>query len=98
MSSRIKIGLWVYGAFSVTSFTWATYNDGKSALLIHRTNARPFGDTTLTTNEWDAVKNGCIDNMVVNFCTAALPFGFLTNIMPSVVIYMNPETAYQSKY
>ncbi len=88
LSKTKKIGLGVYALCAAFGFMFATYNDGRDE-LIKRRDCR---DVYPKIKDWDGVKYACTSNIFTNlFESIVFPFTFASNIMPKIVIWLNPE-------
>jgi hypothetical protein len=78
-----------YGLLSIVNFGVSSYMDGKNALLTYRKNGFFYE------NEFDAVSKGCkrrgLDNFIISI---VLPYTVISNIVPVIVIKMNPDLKY----
>ncbi|MCZ6910747.1 MAG: hypothetical protein O7C56_07520 [Rickettsia endosymbiont of Ixodes persulcatus] len=108
MSTKQKIGLGAYGFCVTSSFLVATYNDGKDELLKSRTVHNKYINDPETRYsykyindpetryrlDWEAVRKGCSDKPFVNFWESVIfPFTLISNVMPRLVIALNPIPA-----
>ncbi len=88
LSDPKKYGLVVYSAFAIFGFLFATYNDGKEELLKRRADRQKLAKN----GDWIGIKNACVGNMFWNFFESVIfPYTVASNIMPKVVLLLNPE-------
>ena len=83
-----KTGFWIYIGFVTLSFISSTWNDGKRGLREHRKIKTSDPD-----DDFDATWKGCRKNMWDNFFDGVFfPWTTLTNILPFMILKMNPRT------
>jgi len=86
--------IYVYMGAATVSLGVATYNDGKVALMSYRQDRKDAARLNLREekNEFGAVYKGCRANGWGNFASACVwPKDLFSNIMPSVVLLLNPD-------
>ena len=85
---------WLIGGYSglaVSNFMFVTYNDGKRSLMQYRKD-RNKANFPIKDTEWDAVYDGCNENLLDNFWSSTFfPFSTVSNVMPHLVMLFNPE-------
>jgi hypothetical protein len=85
MSPMRKVCVAVYGVFALGSFCTYTYNDGKKALVEFSSTNYSNAD-----EEWICVKEACQENLFYNFwCSIVFPATFISNVFPSLVLWLN---------
>lgn len=78
--------LYTYLACTLLSFSAATYNDGKKALLEHRKNNGNESE------DFKVTLRGCKYNMGENFWDSIIfPWHLTANVFPYAVMWMNPR-------
>ncbi len=88
LSDPKKIGLAIYSTCAVLGFLFATYNDGKEELGKRRNDRQKMPKN----GDWIGIKNACVGNMFWNFFESVIfPYTVASNIMPKVVLLLNPE-------
>ncbi len=88
LSRTKKIGCGIYALFATLGFMFATYNDGREELIKRRSRR----DVCLKEKDWQYVKDACTNNIFTNiFESIVFPFTFASNIMPKIVMWLNPE-------
>lgn len=92
MGRGTKCALAAYGAFALSYYMFASYNDGKEALLTYRQNP----DASQYADEWIAVRSGCSEHAWDHFVSSIIfPWKALSSVAPSVVLWMNPRVDQQ---
>lgn len=79
-----KRALIAHNLLALSSFAFATYNDGIGELRQHRR----YYNTRLATDEdeWDVIKRGCNKRRFENALSSVFfPFTIISNMMPLVI-------------
>jgi len=89
----VKISVATYVVCSTFSFVTAMYNEGKEALNIRRNirkNNPEYSD--IEDDDWILLKQTLENTAAENaFKSVILPLGFVKNIFPNIVLWLNPN-------
>jgi hypothetical protein len=92
--------IFLTGYFFSGVFTYCTfiYTDGKSHLLKERKNAKIQNRILGIDQEWNIVKEGCARNTMRRlFQSIFFPYIVFQNIIPSLILKLNPEETKEQK-
>jgi hypothetical protein len=88
LGNSVKIGLITYTVCTMFGFMLSTYNDGKEELVKRRNDRNAYNKK----DDWISVKKACKQHVFKNFVDSIIfPFTIVSNIMPKIVLWLNPE-------
>ena len=87
VSPTTKLCILVYLIGLLLNNCYSIYNEGVKVLIKYRENHH-----LTTDSEWDVIRIACLNCAIWYFLESLIwPVTLISHIMPSVILYMNPQ-------